>query len=88
MTYTRNAKQVLRNGRHFADCIDDEAAQLIIDALNAPDDADQGTLPLQGAQDGPLFMQWGARHSIRQENDEYACACGMRWDVTDGDDHP
>ena len=40
--------------------------------LTAPSDTDQPT----------LF------HGIRQENDEYACACGARWDVSDGDEHP
>ena len=27
-------------------------------------------------------------HNIRQENDEYACSCGMRWDYADGMTHP
>lgn len=112
--YTANAKQVLRNGKHFADCIDDGAAQLITEALNerrgmpsvqsrehfifATGEKDplkavegrrfyvipeaQQDLPL--ADNGPLFH----RHAVRQEHDEYACSCGRRWDVADGEDHP
>ena len=28
------------------------------------------------------------KHHVRQESDEYACSCGRRWDVADGEDHP
>jgi hypothetical protein len=162
--YTTNAKQVLRDGKHFADTIDDGAARLVADALNErrgmtqtcdrcgavysgqnqcplcvgitsglapvriePPTQTQQTLPLDGA-DGPLFtgsvrvdpafaerlqatLQAAATEaderllraaanlsvempfvcrlpSIRRENDEYACSCGARWDVADGEDHP
>jgi hypothetical protein len=27
-------------------------------------------------------------HHVRQETDEYACKCGMRWPVSDGEEHP
>lgn len=27
-------------------------------------------------------------HSVRQEGDEYACSCGTRWDVSEGEEHP
>jgi len=27
-------------------------------------------------------------HTIRQEGDEYACRCGRRWDVSEGNEHP
>lgn len=27
-------------------------------------------------------------HNIRQEGDEYACRCGTRWDVSEGEEHP
>jgi hypothetical protein len=30
----------------------------------------------------------GVRHAVRQENDEYACSCGARWDVHEGEEHP
>lgn len=28
------------------------------------------------------------RHTVRQESDEYACSCGMRWSVSEGENHP
>lgn len=119
--YHTNSKEVLRDGKHFADCIDDGAARLIADALNErrgmPVADTQDVLPLDGA-DGPLFV--GDRvlprgiskayspsrdqnisraelarnyfdaigHLVWRENDEYACSCGARWDVADGEDHP
>jgi len=39
---------------------------------------------LPGLPDGPLFQ----RHAVRQENDEYACMCGSRWDISEGEEHP
>lgn len=27
-------------------------------------------------------------HAIRQEGDEFACSCGTRWDVSEGEEHP
>lgn len=30
----------------------------------------------------------GMFHSVRQEGDEYACRCGTRWDVSEGEEHP
>lgn len=27
-------------------------------------------------------------HHWQRQQDEYACSCGARWAVTDGDDHP
>jgi hypothetical protein len=59
MTYHANGKQVLRDGAHFADCIDSGAAILIADALNdrRTMSQPQRVLPLDGAQDGPLFVE-------------------------------
>lgn len=171
--YTTNSKQVLRDGKHFADCIDDGAARLVADSLNERRGMPQTqqVLPLDGA-DGPLFVNSDdplkqlhsdveiakkeaeitrsrnrhdastlngrnrteqlqhelaalrqphiARqeytrtngvglqctscnrprdpyrecprcthtHTVRQESDEYACSCGTRWDVADGENHP
>lgn len=114
--YHTNSKEVLRDGRHFADCIDDGAARLIAEALNErkgmPRNETQPALPLDGA-DGPLFaapqpgdkftvevdgrlyegvygaMPFTCRYpQIRQENDEYACSCGARWDASEGEEHP
>jgi len=49
--------------------------------LPGPQPAIQQELP--GVADGPLFA-----HAVRQENDEYACRCGARWDAVDGSEHP
>lgn len=27
-------------------------------------------------------------HTWQRQQDEYACSCGARWDVSDGDEHP
>lgn len=27
-------------------------------------------------------------HQITRQSDEYACSCGRRWDVSEGDEHP
>ncbi len=27
-------------------------------------------------------------HHVRRENDEYACSCGRRWPMEDGEEHP
>lgn len=98
MRYHANGKQVLRDGSHFADCIDSGGAKLIAESLNDRRTMQQSQqiLPLHGA-DGPLFadapsgvtyIKNCAFHNIRQENDEYACACGKRWDVAEGHNHP
>lgn len=127
--YTRNAKEVLRDGKHFADCIDDSAARLISDALNERKGMPQTQPDLPLGDNGPLFddppidgMLYGGPyqgtlivsehvnnvseligaldversylgkpvnfHQVRQENDEYACSCGRRWDIAEGEDHP
>jgi len=107
--YTQNAKQVLRDGKHFADCIDDGAAKMIAEALNERRGMPQTQKDLPLDDNGPLFTGVGGlvcpscnrqrqpyrecphcldTHQVRQENDEYACSCGARWDVTDGEDHP
>jgi hypothetical protein len=100
MTLHRNymslGKEVLRDGRHVADAIDGETAALIAEALNhAPATLDK-TLPEPRAwfgyaddigtterTDDPAGL-----HFIQRQGDEYACACGVRWDVTDGEEHP
>ena len=32
--YTSTGKEILRNGRHFGDIIDDESAEMIVRAMN------------------------------------------------------
>ena len=45
-----------------------------------------------GPQEAQLELSIRTRsdvlHIIRQESDEYACMCGMRWDVAEGEEHP
>lgn len=44
----------------------------------------QGKFPTDyGISDNPRD-----RHTVRQESDEYACSCGMRWSVSEGENHP
>ena len=77
--YHCTGKQVLNGRDHVADAIDNDTAQMIADALNL------------WCVDDPCPVMPEIRntnHAIRQENDEYACSCGARWDVSEGDDHP
>lgn len=58
--YTRTGKQVLCDGKHFADAADETAAQSIVDALANYDAmacwADISTAP----RDGTIFDAWTA----------------------------
>jgi len=92
--YTSLGKEVLRDGKHFADVIDVDSAAVTADALNyrhamlvADDDRNDDTPDMFEGPDVPM-MHGGSRHHVRQENDEYACSCGMRWSVVDGEEHP
>ncbi len=79
MKYHQNSKQVLRDGLHFADCINDIAAADIVAAMK---------LLQESRKPRPQFAPFIITHTIQQQQDEYACSCGMRWAVSDGDDHP
>lgn len=83
MTYTRCGQEILRDGRHFADAYSQDAAETILQALNAApvDRGDQRSLPLSA---GPLFPD--VRHRARREGDEMVCICGKRWPYNE--DHP
>lgn len=85
--YHCTGKQVLNGRDHVADAIDNETAQLIADALNlwCVDD------PCPVIDDGLTITDAilsGGPHAVRSEGDEYACVCGMRWDRSEGPDHP
>lgn len=86
--YVACGKQVLANGNyHVADACDIFAAELIAAALNnynPIENIEQPTKPAHQALDRPSVTV----HIVRQESDEYACACGARWDRNEGDDHP
>lgn len=74
MKYRSLGKEVLRGDQHIADAVDTTYAEIIADALNA-------RMTLTGKAK-PV------RHRIERQVDEYACSCGARWDVREGDDHP
>lgn len=85
MIYTRTGQEILRDGVHFADACNIDAASLILDALCDQSYHDQ-QLPLPIETE--LFAPRPHLHSVRQESDEYACKCGARWAVSDGEEHP
>lgn len=35
-----------------------------------------------------IAAAWNGPCHTRRENDEYACSCGRRWPVEEGEDHP
>ncbi len=79
--FSASGKQVLHTvdglRAHFADAVSIAAAEQIVAALN-------GDAPLP-----PQHIDCSRRaHQVRQEKYEYACACGARWDVDEGEDHP
>lgn len=89
--YTSLGKEVLHHDAHFADCISTTAADDIAAAMNILDDIRAGeTLDAALMPELPLEASdvIAARHAVRQENDEYACACGSRWAVSEGEAHP
>lgn len=98
MRYTAHGKQVMRDHQHFADAATEQAAQIITVALNAMHGEvfTPLELPAFGVVDrraetfnSPAWDDVGIiGHTITQQSDEYACSCGMRWDVRDGHEHP
>lgn len=92
--YRRNGKQVLCNDQHFADAVSEEAAGLILDALN---DHGRRWKPVEDddlveVTEADLLDKRndliGHRHVISRQSDEYACICGKRWPVEEGEEHP
>lgn len=109
--YRRNGKEILKNGAHFGDGVNEEAAALIVDALNAwcsplntavpaeyAIDPDLATEPKESDYDwdvdAGMIQQIDAstytvvEHHMTRQSDEYACSCGARWSVDEGEDHP
>lgn len=96
--YTTHGKQVLRKGEHFADAVDPGAAMLIADTLNrrgdwcvpGPAEKIKGESVLSLMQQERSFSSFTDKtlHRWHRQQDEYACTCGMRWDVFDGFGHP
>ena len=75
--YTRCGKQVLDSGREMAQAADELAAMQIVNALRMAEDA--ANAPVVTA---PLRLN---DCRARQEGDEMACTCGLRWAVDDPD---
>lgn len=80
MTYHSLGKQVLNGSQHVADAISPGMATRIAEGLNRTENIERHP---------DMFSdQPTAACHVRQENDEYACSCGKRWDVADGEEHP
>lgn len=47
-----------------------------------------GAQPAMQQLELPMRSRLDVLHAIRQEHDEYACMCGMRWDIIEGEEHP
>lgn len=73
-SYTRAGKQILLDGKHMADAVDETAAMMILNALRA----------LEPASDLSVRID---PHLQRREGDEYACSCGLRWSAGEDDPH-
>jgi hypothetical protein len=98
--YRACGKEVLRDREHFADAVSEQAATTIADALNywetlsAPIDDETYPLPFSGEEIDVTGLNFsvpnvtGTHHNVRQENDEFACSCGKRWDTSEGSEHP
>ena len=69
--WRHTGKQVLQDGRHFADAAGELEAMMIVNAMRALDEREA----------------WSASRAAlcrpRREGDEYVCSqgCGVRWDV-------
>lgn len=78
-SYTRTGKQILLDGKHMADAVDDTAAMMILNALRGMEQ-----------REPPAAVDLSERidpHLQRREADEYACSCGLRWSVGEDDPH-
>lgn len=68
-------------------------ASKVVEARRCADQMEKWRAANDGAwRDGlyaePERPRHHGTHSVRQENDEYACSCGYRWDVHEGEEHP
>ena len=72
--YTRTGKQIFDGGKHMADAADELAAMQILNALRDIEYRAKRKVT------APLTLN---NCRVRQENDEMACDCGLRWAVDD-----
>lgn len=79
-------KQVLQDGRHFADAAGELEAMMIVNAMRALGEASKhrgGTVapPVRRSLVGGVARGAALCRPMR-EQDEYVCSkCGVRWDV-------
>ena len=89
-------KQVLQDGRHFADAAGEVEAMMIVNAMRALDHPDRP--PIYQRIGAPVQPTIGnvVRDAVRRrpilnlnecrvmrQSDEMVCACGLRWDIND-----
>lgn len=63
----------------------------VMEARKTADKMDDWRKANDGAWRTGLFAASPARavnHHTERQGDEYACACGARWDASEGDEHP
>lgn len=72
--YTRNSKQILCHGEHFADACDELAAMQILNSLQEVEHRAERKVT------APLRLN---SCRVQRQGDEMACVCGLRWDVDD-----
>lgn len=83
-----NGKQVLRDGQHFADAINATAAREIVQAMIAYDQVRYEATQPEYHDAQPALDLPPPGHRLRREADEMVCSCGIRWDASEGDEHP
>lgn len=81
--YTINGKQVLQDGKHFADAVSEHAAMLIVAACGAV--ASRSRLDTRWPKVFRQPPRWSCQ--VERQGDELACSCGLRWAVNEDDPH-
>jgi hypothetical protein len=101
--YTRAGKQILVDGNHMADAVDDTAAMMILNALLALDTPNRlarrmgAEFVIHGVPEateiieittlGEAEPRYIRGHIGIRQGDELACWCGLRWGVDEADPH-
>lgn len=81
-SWRHQGKQVLQDGRHFADAAGELEAMMIVNAMRAIE-AESSRPPAQPSVGDVITRRGAALCRPRREQDEYVCSkgCGVRWDV-------
>lgn len=93
--YTRAGKQILVDGKHMADAVDDTAAMMILNALRgleerrwtAVEGVPEPTECIEITALGEVEPRYIRGHIGIRQGDELACWCGLRWGVDEDDPH-